>query len=165
MCGSCNRSAIVAARNSAMLTSPTRRAWAWITAAALIMAACSSQKEPAQKLISDTRAAVDAAGADATKYVPDQLAEVESKLGTPKADFDRKNYKAVLDDGPPVLSYAQALAGAAEAKKNLIAQGFRDQWAALSNSIPGNSSSIQSRIDFLSRKENKKLAAGVDISE
>jgi hypothetical protein len=147
-----------------MLTSRTRR-FAWLTAAALIMAACSTQKDPAQKLIADTQAAVDAAGTDAAKYVPDQLAEVQGKLGTLKADFDRKNYKAVLDDGPPVLSAAQGLAGAAEAKKNLIAQGFRDQWTALSNSIPGNSTSIQSRIDFLSQKQNKKLAAGVDLSE
>jgi hypothetical protein len=86
-------------------------------------------------------------------------------LGALKADFDKGNYKSVLDNGHPVLSAAQALSGAAQAKKELIARGFEDQWATLAGSIPGDASSIQSRIDFLSKKENKKLAAGVDLSE
>jgi hypothetical protein len=132
---------------------------------ALFLAACSMQKEPAQKLISDTEAAVSAAAPAAAQYIPDQLAEVQSNLGALKADFDKKNYKGVLDNGQPVLSAAQALAGAAQAKKELIARGFEDQWTALTGSIPGNSSSIQSRIDFLSKRENKKLAAGVDLEE
>jgi hypothetical protein len=138
--------------------------YSWLTLA-LALAACSTQKEPAQKLISDTEAAVNAAASAAAQYIPDQLAEVQSNLGTLKADFDKKNYKAVLDNGQPVLSAAQALAGAAQAKRDLIARGFEDQWAALSSAIPGNSSSIQSRIDFLSKSENKKLAAGVDLAE
>lgn len=145
-----------------MFTQPLR--YTWITIA-LVLAACSTQKEPAQKLISDTEAAVNAAAPAAAQYIPDQLAEVRTNLGTLKADFDKKNYKGVLDNGQPVLSAAQALADAAQAKKDLIARGFADQWTAPSNSIPGNSSSIQSRIDFLSKTENKKLAAGVDLSE
>jgi hypothetical protein len=145
-----------------MLTQPLRYSW---IAIALALAACSPQKVPAQKLISDAEATVNAAAPAAAQYIPDQLAEVQSNLGGLKADFDKGNYKGVLDNGRPVLSAAQALAGAAQAKKDLIARGFEDQWAALSGSIPGNASSIQSRIDFLIKKENKKLAAGVDLSE
>jgi hypothetical protein len=145
-----------------MFTQRLRYSW---VAIAFVLLACSTQKEPAQKLISDTDAAVNAAAPAAAQYVPDQLAEVQSNLGTLKADFEKGNYKGVLDNGHPVLSAAQALAGAAQAKKDLIARGFEDQWATLSGSIPGNASSIQSRIDFLSKKENKKLAAGVDLSE
>jgi hypothetical protein len=143
----------------------TQRAsrYALISMAAIVLAACAGQKQPAQKLIGDIEATVTAASAEAAKYVPDQLADVQSKLGALKASFDKQDYAAVVTAGPAVLSAAQTLATAAAAKKDEILKTLNDQWTMLAESVPGDVSAIQNRIDVLSRKSGKKQAAGIDL--
>ena len=147
-----------------MQTVQTVRDYCLISIAAIILAACAGQKEPAQKLISDTEATVTAASAEAAKYVPDQLADVQSKLGALKASFGKQNYAAVVTGGPAVLSEAQGLATAAAAKKDEILKAQNDEWTSLAGSLPGEVTAIQNRIDLLSKKSSKKMAAGIDLA-
>jgi hypothetical protein len=146
-----------------MLPVPRVREAALISLAALMIAACASQREPAQKMINDIEAAVTMASSDAAKYVPDQLNDVQTKLGDLKAAFDRQDYKSVVTAAPAVLGEAMGLASAAAAKKAEVVQGLNEQWTALSGAVPGYMAAIQSRIDLLSKKSSRKLAAGIDL--
>ena len=131
--------------------------------AAIILAACASQKEPAQKLIGDVEATVAAASTEAAKYVPDQLADVQAKLAGLKESFDKQDYAAVVTGGPAVLTAAQGLATAAAAKKDEVLKALNDEWTGLSSALPGDVTAIQTRIDELSKKSNKKQAKGIDL--
>jgi hypothetical protein len=137
--------------------------YAAISMAAIILAACASQKEPAQKLIGDIESTVAAASTEAAKYVPDQLADVQGELSGLKASFDKQDYAAVVTGAPAVLTAAQGLATAAAAKKDEVLKALNDEWTGLAGSLPGDVTAIQSRIDLLSKKSNKKQAKGIDL--
>jgi hypothetical protein len=135
-----------------------------ISAAALVLAACAGPKEPAQKLIGDVDAVVTAAAPEAAKYVPDQLAAVQSKLDALKASFANRDYAGVVTSAPAVLNSAQDLATAAAAKKDEILKALGDSWSALAASVPASMTAVQSRIDELDKKPSKKIPAGIDLT-
>jgi hypothetical protein len=139
------------------------RSYSCLFAATLLVAACSMQKQPAQKMLGDIEALVKSASADAAEYVPDQLQDVQSKLGDLRASFDKGDYKAVVSGAPPVMATAQGLEGAATAKKDEVMTALKTEWMNFVSTVPENVSAIQNRIDFLGKKENKKLASGVDL--
>ena len=85
--------------------------------AAVMLAGCANQMEPAKKAIADIEAAVEAAGPDAAQYIPDQLQAVTSQISELKMKFDQKDYKAVMAASPALLTQAQGLAAAAGTAK------------------------------------------------
>jgi hypothetical protein len=136
---------------------------ALISAAAIILAACAGQKEPAHKLVGDIEATVIAASSEASKYVPDQLADVQTKLDALKTSYDKQDYAAVVTGAPAVLGAAQGLATAAAAKKDEVLKQLNDSWSGLAATVPEEVAAVQSRIELLSKKPGKKMAAGIDL--
>jgi hypothetical protein len=139
--------------------------------AALVLAGCANQMEPAKKAIADIEAAVSAAGPDASQYIPDQLQAVTGQLADLKAKFDQKDYKGVLAAAPALLTQAQGLAGAASSAKQAAEEAARAakaaalealnaEWTSLSGALPAQVAAIQSRVDILSK--SKKLPANLD---
>jgi hypothetical protein len=132
--------------------------------AALLLAGCANQMEPARKAIADIEAAISAAGPDASQYVPDKLAAVSQQLADLKAKFDQKDYKGVIAAAPALLSEAQGLAGAAasakEAAMAAALEALNAEWTTLSGTLPAAVAAIESRVGILSK--SKKLPANLD---
>jgi hypothetical protein len=137
--------------------------FAFISVVAVVLAACAGQKEPARTLLANIDATVTAASAEAAKYIPDQLKDVEYEFGKLKASFDKQDYAAVLKDGPPVLESAQGLATAAAAKKDQVLKAQNDNWTILAAAVPNSLTAVQNRIDDLRKPSNKHLTAGIDL--
>jgi hypothetical protein len=131
--------------------------------AALALLACAGQKEPAEKLLLDTDATIIAASAEAAKYVPQQLADVQRQYADLKAAFDQQDYAGVVAAAPAVLGAAQTLATAAAAKKDAVLKALNDDWTGLAAVLPDEVAAVQARIDLLSKKPARKAPIGVDL--
>ena len=147
-----------------MTSTAHRVRFAFISLALGLLAACAPQKQPAQKLLGDIDATVMAASAEAAKYVPDQLRDVQAKFGELKVSFDKQDYAAVISGAPAVLGAAQTLATDAAARKDQILKALNNEWTVLAGSVPEDMTAVQNRIDTLKKKSAKKPAAGVDLA-
>ena len=136
------------------------RAYAGICVAALVFAGCARQQEPARQSLGDIQAVVIAASADASAYVPDQLAAVQQQLGGLEAAFDKQDYAVVLSGAPAVMSAAQALAGAAGTKKMERRRQLGEQWTGLAAVLPAQTNAVQRRIDLLAGHPRRRPASG-----
>jgi hypothetical protein len=128
-----------------------------------LLGACTSQREPAQRMMQDIEATLGTVSEDAAKYVPAELVEVQSKLDDLKTAYDAHDYKAVLARGPALLGEAHGLAADAAAQKAEIAKSQTEQWTSLAAAVPALFTAVQTRLDLLSEKKNRKLAAGIDL--
>lgn len=129
---------------------------------AAVLAACTTQMEPAKKAIDDISSTIEAASAEADKYIPDQVASVDRKLTDLYASFDKKDYAAVLVGAPAVLSEAQGLAAATAAKKDEIMKSQTSEWSGLSASVPQLVRAVKTRVDALAK--TRHVPKGVDLT-
>jgi hypothetical protein len=128
-----------------------------------LLGACTSQREPAERMMQDIEATLGSVSEDAAKYVPGELVEVQSRLDDLKTAYDAHDYKAVLARGPALLGAAHGLAADAAAQKAEIAKGQAEQWTSLVAAVPALFTAVQSRLELLSEKKNRKMAAGIDL--
>jgi hypothetical protein len=128
-----------------------------------LLGACTSQREPAQRMMQDIEATLGAVSDDAAKYVPGELMDVQAKLDDLKTAYDAHDYKAVLARGPALLGEAHGLAADAAVQKAQIAKSQTEQWTSLAATVPALFTAVQTRLDLLSQKKNRKMAAGIDL--
>ena len=123
---------------------------------AILLAACgSSDKGPAEAAIKAAEEAVNAAKADAMKFVPDQANSLDAALAAVKDKFTKGDYKAALSDAQSLASKAKDVASAASAKKAELTKSWEDMSAGLPRVVDA----IKSRVDILS--QSKKLPTGM----
>jgi hypothetical protein len=144
-----------------MFRKTTSLTYALLAVGSLLVAACS-QMEPAQQALAGVESAVNAAGDQAQKYIPEQYAKAQASLADLKKSFDAKDYKAVIANAPAALSAAKDLAAAAAAKKEEVIKMATSDWASLSAAVPGLVAAVQSRVNVLGK--SKHPPAGVDLN-
>jgi hypothetical protein len=128
---------------------------------AILVAGCANQMEPAKNALDNINSTLNAASADAQKYVPDQFAQAQAKVAALTASYDKKDYAAVVAGAPGVLLEVKGLTPAAADKKDEMEKALGNDWRALAVSVPQSISAVQSRIDELTK--TKHVPKGVDL--
>jgi len=131
--------------------------------AAIALGACSVQQKHAQTAISDIEASVQAAGPDAQRYAPKQLATVKTKLDTLKASLQEKDYPYVISNAPAVLASAEGLPSIIATKKAQELAALKTRWSELAAAVPHEIEAIHHRIGLL--EKTRHLPRGIDKKE
>jgi hypothetical protein len=129
----------------------------------LSLAACASDKGPAELAVKAAEDALATSRAEAAQYVPDQLKSVEDGVASLKANLAKGEYKAVLAAAPDITAKARALGDAAVAKKAELAAKtaqLTKTWTDMAEGLPKMVGAVESRIDTLSKA--KTLPAKID---
>jgi hypothetical protein len=145
--------------------SPTgsRRHWIALLLLSAVLGACGGQKEPAQKAIADAEAAIAAMRDDAGTLVPEELNGLDESVAALRADFARKDFKAVLAAAPVVMTRITAVHDTIAAKKAeqaARAAELTNTWRALSTEVPEMIEAVNARVNSLAR--TKKFPTGMN---
>lgn len=119
------------------------------------VAACSSQKDPADAAIKSAESAFNAVSAEAQKYVPDQARAVQDGLTAAQTAFTNGDYASALTQAQALPARITALGAAISAKKAELTT----QWNTMSAGIPKLVEALSSRVDMLSK--SKGLPKGI----
>ncbi len=136
----------------------------WLMAAmmAVLIVGCANQKGPAEQAIAGAESALGAIRDTAQKYVPDQLAQVDTQLASLKDAFGKCDYKTVVAGAPALTASINSLKEAAAAKASEAEAAMakaKEEWASVSTDLPKMVAALQSRVDMLSKSHH--LPAGV----
>jgi len=132
-------------------------------AAATLLTACTSQKDPAEKAVAKIDASLEAIRNDAQVYAADQLLTTETSIDRLKANLAKQDYGAVVVGAPSVSAEVSALKEAVtEAKADAEATNAAAQaeWTDLNAKVPTLVEKLQARVDQLAKTH--KYPKGMD---
>jgi hypothetical protein len=136
--------------------------WLAAGAAAILLFACASQKEPAEQAIASLDNTLASIHDAAAKYAPDTLNTIQTQIATLKGDLAKGDYKEVLAAAPAVSTALASLKQDSDAKQAAADAALaqtKQQWRNLSAEVPKMVAALHTQIDTLDK--TKKYPKGV----
>jgi len=133
-----------------------------LTASAMLMTGCMSQKDPAANAVAQAEAAVADLRVDGAKFAPDELKTTEATLAKMKANLAKQDYKDVVADVPQFNKEVATLKETLVGRQTQVIAATRE-WESLNAEVPKAVEEIQVRVDSLA--SSPKLPKEVDKHE
>ena len=117
-----------------------------LAALCLGLAACASQKEPAEQALAALEAKFQESGAEVQKYLPERYAEVEKSLADLRDSMAKESYGDVVTGAAAAQdALKRAVADARVAHAQSVA-AMEDEWNALVKEVPAMISAMDKKI-------------------
>ena len=139
--------------------------WLAAAVAAMLMLACSNQKDPAEQAIAKIDSQMDSIQDVATKYSPDMLQSVQTQITSIKQSYAKGDYSAVLAAAPAVNTAIADLkkdAGTKSAEADAALAKVKQEWRQLTYDVPKLVADLHTHVDTFSKG---RLPKGVSKSQ
>jgi hypothetical protein len=123
---------------------------AFITAAlaalCLGVAACASQKEPAEQALAAVEAKFKESGAEIQKYLPERYAEIEASVASLRDSMSKEDYGDVVAGAGQVQDTLKRAIGESRVKRAQVQVQMEDEWTEMSKSVPAMIDAMDKKI-------------------
>jgi len=127
------------------MASRTVRAAA-LAALLLGLAACASQKEPAEAALAAAEAKFTEMGADIQKYLPERYAEVEARLAALRDSVARQDYGDVVAGAAAAQDDIKRAVADARIKRAQVLMEMETEWNDMVKSVPAMITAMDKKI-------------------
>jgi hypothetical protein len=117
-----------------------------VAALSLGLAACASQKEPAEQALAAVEAKFKESGAEVQKYLPEKYAELEKSVAGLRDSLAAKDYGDVVTGAAAVQSSLKSAIGESRVKGAQMRAAMETEWNDLVATVPGMISAMDKKI-------------------
>ena len=140
----------------------TKVSKAFLTAALAVLvlglAACASQKEPAEQALAAIEKKFQDSGAEIQKYLPERHADIAKSIDSLRQGIASKSYGDVVAGAKDVENSLKGAVAEARIERAKAQIAMENEWAELSKSMPAMISAMDKKIDSQHGRPPKGVA-------
>jgi predicted outer membrane protein len=117
-----------------------------LAALCLGVAACASQKEPAEQAFAAVEAKFKESGAEIQKYLPERYAEIEASVASLRDSMSKESYGDVVAEAGKTQDALKRAIGEARVRRAQMQVEMESEWAEMSKSVPAMIDAMDKKI-------------------
>jgi hypothetical protein len=117
-----------------------------LAALCLGVAACASQKEPAEQAFAAVEAKFKESGAEIQKYLPERYAEIEASVASLRDSMSKESYGDVVAEAGKAQDALKRAIGEARVRRAQMQVEMESEWAEMTKSVPAMIDAMDKKI-------------------
>lgn len=127
-----------------------------LLAATVFFTGCSSDKDPATRIVDQAEAALEDLRPTGTQFAPDEFSTVEATVADLKAKHASEDYRAVVNAVPRFNEEMRAVKELVISNQTMAVAAQRE-WELMVVEVPKTVEAVQARVDSLTRNRSRDI--------